>query len=115
MKPPKNPGLPFNFDTIPLWLKPDLWDESSSVRFRGLFFVVLYTISMGAFDAIILIPVWIYKGAEAGGVTIAVWFCLTIVAGVPIGLGCWWDFIRECRKLQAERCDAPLNESTEKD
>jgi hypothetical protein len=78
MKPDSNvPGIPFNFHAIPLWLKPDLWDETKKMRCRGLLFVVLYTLSAAAFVAIIFVPIGIYKGKHMIGTTALIWLGLT--------------------------------------
>lgn len=103
MKPDSTPpGSPFNFDAIPLWLKPDLWDETKAVRCRGLFFILLYTLSVAAFGTILAVPVGIYKGADMAGTTALLWLTLSLCFGIPLGLAVWWDFVRGCRKIAAE-------------
>ncbi len=83
MKPDSTPpGVPFNFDAIPLWLKPDLWDESKTVRCRGLLFIVLYTLSVAAFMAILAVPAGIYKGADMMLTTVLLWLALSLPGGV---------------------------------
>jgi hypothetical protein len=108
MKPsPNPPGIPFNFDAIPLWLKPDLWDEAKKVRCRGLLFVVLYTLSAAAFGAILFVPAGIYKGKDMMGTTALVWLALSLPGGLVLGFASWWDFVRGCRKIAAEAANAP--------
>jgi hypothetical protein len=103
MKPDSSsPGVPFNFDAIPLWLKPDLWDETKVVRCRGLFFILLYTLSALVFVGIIAIPVGIYKGKDAAGTTALIWLALSLPGGVLLGLAACWDFNRGCRRIAAE-------------
>lgn len=103
MKPDSNPpGVPFNFDVIPLWLKPDLWDETKDVCCRGLLFIALYTISVATFAAIIFVPIAFYKGTHAVGTTALVWLALSLPVGVLVGLAGWWDFTRASRRISAE-------------
>lgn len=87
-------GLPFNFDTLPLWLKPDLWDKGKNVPFRGMFFVLLYTLSFAVFAALLFVPAGIYMGADMAITTAVVWISLSVFSGSIIGLACWWDFAR---------------------
>jgi hypothetical protein len=108
MKPDSNPpGIPFNFHAIPLWLKPDLWDETKKVRCRGLLFVVLYTLSMAVFVAIIAVPAGIYKGKHMMGTTALIWLALSLPGGLLTGLAAWWDFVRASRKIADEAANAP--------
>lgn len=103
MKPDSTPsGVPFNFDTIPLWLKPDLWDETKIVRCRSLLFIALYTLSAAAFVAIILIPIGIYKGHGTYGTTAIIWLVLSLLGGILLGLAACWDFSRGKRRIAAE-------------
>lgn len=100
MKPDTNyPGSVFNFDAIPYWVKPELWDREKSVHCRGLQFVLLYILSTALFVTFFAIPIGIYLGIEHVQVTVGIWLALTLISGTLIGLGVWWDFIRECRKL----------------
>ena len=102
MKPNSTPpGVPFNFDTIPLWVRPDLWDEATNVKYRGLWFVCLYTMSLGTFAAMIFFPLGLFF-AKPVIVTTVVWLTLSIVTGIPFGLAVWWDFTRESRKIAAQ-------------
>ena len=103
MKPDSNsPGVPFNFDAIPLWLKPNLWDETKMVRCRGMLFIALYTLSFSAFMAILAIPVGIYKGVNETATTVLVWIAVSFPGGVMLGLAAWWDFTRARRRIVAE-------------
>jgi len=103
MKPDSNlPGVPFNFDTVPLWLKPDLWDETKTVRCRGLLFILLYILSAAAFGGIIAVPVGIYMGVDTMGTTALVCLAVSLPGGVLLGLGTWWDFTRASRRLAVE-------------
>ena len=102
MKPDSTaPGIPFNFDAIPIWLKPDLWDETKVVRYRGLLFILLYTLSAAACVAIIFVPIGFYKGRYAMGTTALIWFFLSLPGGLFVGLAAWWDFVRRSRLLAA--------------
>lgn len=103
MKPdPAAGGYAFNFSAIPLWIKPDLWDETKKVRFRGLFFVALYSLSMAVFVAIMAVPIGIYKGKDVVGTTAAIWLVLSLFGGIISGLGAWWDFARGSSKIAAD-------------
>jgi hypothetical protein len=111
MKPDSTPpGVPFNVDAISVWLKPDLWDETKVVRCRGLLFIVLYSLSMTAFGAILAIPIGIYKGINATGTTTLVWLSLSLPVGVLVGLAAWWDFVRRSRMIAVESASAPQAE-----
>jgi hypothetical protein len=111
MKPDSTPpGVPFNIDAIPIWLKPDLWDETKVVRCRGLLFIVLYSLSTTAFGAILAIPIGIYKGINAIGTTTLVWLSLSLSVGVLVGLAAWWDFARRSRLIAVEAVSAPQAE-----
>ena len=112
MKPaPNPPGFLFDFDAIPLWLKPDLWDETKNVPYRGLLFVVLYILSVAVFFAIIFVPAGIYKGKNMMGTTALIWLAFSCPWGLLIGLLTWWDFVRRSRKIAAEGASAPQIES----
>lgn len=102
MKPPRDvSGMPYDFNAIPMWLYPDVWDETKQVRLRGLWFVLLYSISFLAFFSVFMLigalifsrPIWSM-----------LWFALII--SVPIGgisgLASWWDFTRLHKKLLLE-------------
>jgi lysylphosphatidylglycerol synthetase-like protein (DUF2156 family) len=112
MKPDSNvPGVPYNFDAIPVLLKPDLWDETKNIRFRGLLFVLLYTLLAAAFVAILAVPVGFYKGRDAAGVTALIWLVLSLCLGIPYALAVWWDFIRASCRLAAAAADSSQEES----
>lgn len=112
MKPESNVGgVSFNFHAIPLWLQPDLWDETKQVRFRGLLFISLYALSMAVFGAIIFVPIGIYMGLDAAGTTTAIWLSASLFGGTLSGLGAWWDFVRGCRKIAVEAASSSKDES----
>jgi len=102
MKPtPDVTGVPFNFDAIPVWIFPDLWDETKKVRLRGLYFVLLYTISVLVFLAIFMLFGAIIFSRSIG---LMLWFALIIslpIGGI-VGLGSWWDFTQRRKKLTLE-------------
>ena len=110
MKPNSNyPGSIFNFDAIPVWIQPDLWDETKTLRFRGLWFVLLYALSMATFSALIFVPIGIYfaySGSNDPKVTLVLWLVTTVVLGSLLGLATWWDFARKCRETKKtdEKC-----------
>ena len=102
MKPdPDVSGVPYNSHAIPMWLYPDLWDEKKRVRFRGLWFVVLYTLSVLVFMGVVAILLGLFFSRPIG---LMLWFVLIISApiGGIIGLANWWDFTRRCKKLLLE-------------
>jgi hypothetical protein len=94
-------GSPFNFDTIPVWLYADVWDENKLVKFRGLWFIVLYTISTLIFGCCVFLPIALFTGG---------WKPLVVmlligggIFGILTGLAAWWDFTKRARKLKAEK------------
>lgn len=98
MKPNGNaPGSPFNFDVIPAWLFPSLWDETKEIRLRGLWFVVLYTLSLLIFFGVIALLLAVVFSKPVA-VMARVWLFLGIPGGIIYGLATWWDFIRLCKK-----------------
>ena len=113
MKPDPNAGgYAFNFHAIPLWIKPELWNETKKVRFRGLLFMALYSLSMAVFGAIFYIPIGIYKGKDAIGTTTVIWLVLSLFGGVVSGLGGWWDVIRASSKIAADATSSQENKSS---
>jgi lysylphosphatidylglycerol synthetase-like protein (DUF2156 family) len=104
IKPDSNvPGAPYNFDAIPVWLKPVLWNETKNIRFRGLLFVLLYTLSAAAFAAIIFVPVGFYKERDAAGVTALIWLVLSLCLGIPYALAVWWTSYVQVAGSQPQR------------
>jgi hypothetical protein len=103
MKPdPDVSGVPFNFDAIPMWLYPDVWDETKQIRLRGLWFVLLYALSLLVFLALFMFFGAIIFSRPIGPM---LWFSLVI--GVPggaiLGLSAWWDFTQRRKKLLLEK------------
>lgn len=102
---PNNIIPPFNFDAIPLYFEPSLWDETKPLRYRGFKFVVLYTLSIGVHSLLIFaIGVLIrsfrdFKPIEGLGIW---WLLVSVLAGILMGLLGWWDFTRTCKKLATE-------------
>lgn len=103
-------GMPFNFDAIPMWLYPDVWDETKQVRLRGLWFVLLYALSYLVFFSTLMIigalifsrPIWSM-----------LWFSLiSVSAGSLMGLASWWDFTRRRKKLLLEEAQKKLEEQS---
>lgn len=85
-------------DAIPLWLYPDLFDETKVVTHRGWKFVSLYALSIMLNGLIYFIPIGLYKGAGAYQATLFVWLALTLPSGILLGLGVWRDFNRAERE-----------------
>ncbi|MES2741713.1 MAG: hypothetical protein V4754_12280 [Pseudomonadota bacterium] len=103
MKPDSNPpGSPFDFDAIPLWMKPDLWNEKKIVRYRGCYFIFLYSLSTLIFASFIFVPIGIYQGSNMIYTTIAVWICTSLPWGLIIGVLAWRDFAVKKRKIEIE-------------
>lgn len=119
MKPRGNaPGTPFNFDSIPAWLLPDLWNEEKEVRFRGLLFVLLYTLSVLAFFGLFVLLLSLVFSKPVA-VMAWVWLYLGIPGGVIYGLANWSDFIRlrkiaSLKKNASEKSDTQIRESPPK-
>ena len=107
MKPDTNPpGTFFNFDAIPMWLYPDVWDETKRVRLRGLWFVLLYALSLLVFFALFM-----FFGAIIFSRPIRSMLWFSLIIGVPggaiLGLSAWWDFTQRRKKLLLK--NAPQN------
>lgn len=103
MKPgPDVSGMPYNFDKLPLWLFPSLWDETKQVRLRGLWFMLLYALSLEVF-----LGMFAFFGAIifSRPISSMLWFTLifSILGGSIIGLFNWLDFTRRRQKLLAEK------------
>jgi hypothetical protein len=92
-------GAPFDFNALPTWLYPDVWNENKSVKLRGLWFILLYTISTLLFTALVFVPIALYL--EAWFTPFVIWLILGFGWGPLIGLGVWWDFTKRARKLKA--------------
>lgn len=107
MKPPLDvSGVPYNINAIPIWIFPALWDESKRVRLRGLWFILLYTLSFNVFLALFMFVGAIIFSRSIG---LMLWFSLVISLpiGSIIGLASWWDFTQRRKKLLLE--NAPQN------
>jgi hypothetical protein len=103
MKPsPDVSGVPFNFDTIPLWLYPDIWDETKQVRCRGLWFVVLYMLSVMVFFAIVGIAASLIFAVRTIPAMLMFAFFAGGLGGVLFGLSEWRDFVVRRRELLKE-------------
>lgn len=106
MKPDMNPpGAFFNFDAFPFWVYPDLWDETKKVRFRGLWFVILYTLSFSIFSGLILFPGSLIFTNKPLWTTTWVWLYLFTPWGFFLGLAAWWDFTKRSKKLLEEKTE----------
>lgn len=108
MKPPRDvTGMPYDFNAIPMWIYPDVWDETKQIRLRGLWFVVLDTISF-----LIFIAIFIFPGAlifDKSLIAAAwVWIFIGIPFGLISGLASWWDFTRLHKKMLLEEARKKL-------
>jgi len=94
---------PFNLDAIPLWICPDLFDETKDVQYRELRIVSLYCVSMLAHELMIFGPLAIYmafgQGNRAKG-ALLVWLAVGVPFGLLLGLGMWWDFHKYVKQRQ---------------
>jgi hypothetical protein len=96
---------PFNLDALPLWLHPDIFDETKDVANRGGWFVLLYTLSMLLNSFFIFGPMALYMAFGGGNgmvVALAIWVSASVPAGILIGLAVWWDYRRAARKKDGE-------------
>lgn len=102
MKPdPDVSGVPYNFDTLPMWLLPSLWDETKQIRLRGLWFVLLYTLSTLVFGALFIFPLALIFSRPIVVMAWG-WIFLCVPFGIINGLASWWDFTRRRKKLLLE-------------
>lgn len=118
MKPdPDVSGVPFNFDAIPMWLYPDVWDETKQVRLRGLWFVLLYTLSALIFTGVVAIFLALIFSKSMTVMAIGGLF-FGGLGGIVIGLSAWWDFTHRRKKLLLEddlkKTEAQSQEPTQK-
>lgn len=103
MKPDMNPpGAFFNFDAFPLWVYPDMFNETKKVRFRGLWLVILYTLSFFIFSGLIFFPGALIFNKPLWTTT-WVWFIFSAPLGFIFGLAAWWDFSKRSKKLLEEK------------
>ena len=92
---------PFNLDALPLWLYPNISDETKEVANRGGWFVLLYTLSMLFNGLVVFGPIALYMafgGWRGMVVTLAVWVTVSVPVGIIVGLAAWWDYRRAARK-----------------
>lgn len=102
MKPdPDVSGVPYNVDTLPMWIYPNLWDETKRIRLRVLWFVLLYIASFQVF-----ISLFMFIGAIVFSRSIGPMLWYSLMLGIPvggvIGLASWWDFSRRSKKILHE-------------
>lgn len=106
MEPPKDvSGVPYDFNKLPMWLYPDVWDETKHVRLRGLWFVLLYTLSGILFFGLVAFVLALISPKP---LALMLWFSLifSVPIGSIMGLAAWWDFTRRHKKLLAEKNSA---------
>lgn len=118
-KPASNaPGIPFNFDWIPLALEPDLWNLERFVPWRRTKMVSFYALSMAAFAGIICLVGYVgvciktgFDAAQTWVVPLALWGggCFF---GVIYGLGVLFDFKKFKRQYEQEKQNTKINESS---
>jgi hypothetical protein len=98
---PVNHFWPFNFDAIPLWLYPEVFDDTKEVAYRGGWFVFLYVLSAALNGLILFGPVGLYMATgnlHSVIATVAIWLAISLPGGIILGLAVWWDYTREVRK-----------------
>ena len=96
---PDNKFPPFNADLIPLWLYPDLFDETKYVPNRCWKFVGLYMLSVLANGLILMGPVALYAGSPGYKTILGFWLVIGVSGGIGVGLFTWRDFNREVKRL----------------
>ncbi|WP_157008431.1 hypothetical protein [Xenophilus azovorans] len=108
-KPASNvPGIPFNFDWIPLMLDPDLWELNKFVPLRRVKLVSFYALSMAVFAGIICLISYIGVGIQTSFTATSTWtFSLVILGlgccfGVIYGVGVLFDFNKFKRQYEQE-------------
>ncbi|WP_143684644.1 hypothetical protein [Variovorax sp. KK3] len=106
-KPELNiPGVPYNFDAIPLWIEPALWDIATAVRFRRTKIAAFYCLSGIAATTVVCLPMYLWLGISNGFSStraLGIWLPWAMsIAFTPVyGLGVLWDFVKA--KREAER------------
>ncbi len=81
MKPEPNvTGVPYNLDLLPIWIYPDLWNETKIVRLRGLWFVFLYTLS-----TLVFFSLFMFFGAILFTRSIETMLYFALIISLPIG------------------------------
>lgn len=96
-------GEPFNFNRIPLWLYPDLFEEDKTVAYRGCWFVLLYLISTLVNTLLVFGPISIamlFGGGNGASVALYIWLAIGSPFGIFIGILMWRDFNQQSRKLK---------------
>ena len=96
-------GEPFNFNRIPLWLYPDLFEEHKNVIYRGWWFVFLYLISTLLNMLLIFGPISIFMffgGGDGAAVALYVWLAIGTPFGICLGLLMWREFNLQSRNLK---------------
>jgi hypothetical protein len=117
---PDNSFPPFYPDAIPLYIEPDLWDETKPLRFRSLKFVVLYTLSTVINFLMVFVPVAFVSASRNSSAVDGIlgtaiwWLLLSTPIGIWIGLGAWGDFARTCQKL-ADQAELKMQEQSTTD
>ncbi len=86
-------GVPYNFDVIPNWILPEMYDKKKAMPFRGLWFVLLYALSTTIFGGLLFIPLALFSGKWA--VPLVLWSIFGFGGGALIGFAKWWDFSRK--------------------
>ena len=101
MKPNTTPpGAFFNFDAIPLWLYPDLWDENKVVSHRGIWLVSLYTISFLAVFALVFGLIALFIGSQSFLTIFWIWLAVSTPCGLLSGIGALGDFSKRSREIK---------------
>ncbi|WP_143684645.1 hypothetical protein [Variovorax sp. KK3] len=97
------PGVPYDFDAIPRWIEPNLWNLTSPVRYRRTKIAVLYALSCIGMGTTVCLPIYLFLGIGNGfasGRALGIWFLWLVgVAIAPAyGLTVLWDFAKANRE-----------------
>ena len=97
---------PFNTDAFPLWVRPDLFDETKEIAHRGWLIVGLYLASLLLNGLIICGPLAIYMafgGFHGVVVSLSIWLIIFFPGGLVIGLAVRREFNMRVKKMEGSR------------
>lgn len=109
MKPDNSvPGYPFDFDAIPRWIEPDLFDFNASISWQKTKIISLYALSCaiggawGLFLGYLLIGLIHEFTKEWAFAFFVLWAIASAVLAPLFGFAAFWDFTKAKRKHEAE-------------
>jgi hypothetical protein len=100
---PNNSFPPFDFDAVPMWLEPRLWNENIDLKLRWLRFLVLYTISTLVNMLLVFGPVAVFLGTKDLLITSCLWLITSLPGGLILGLCAWRDFSKRVYLEQLQK------------